>query len=310
MLPCPFLPRLPPLPPRRTLRAAIHNPTLGYGVQSAFSANPHGTVSLRFVQESVTLDCYNRTERGFVNTVLAGISVTGLENQMSQDLDLNVQLEQFLYWLLDPRLFPETVEEDKKRTRSSLERLRRIRSRLEAYAAGTPDYRLAHAIADLKDHEGMLEGQLKSFIRRSPVMTTQSSQKGSPEIAERLLAAVLVCRKLKKGTDPYKEIQKILSNPGSIQRKASQWEQALRKIGRIPPIGPYSKHLRTLQKTVERLEKRIEAGKHRSHRAILESLYGQFLYVHAGRVGWSATEQRMVDDLVPKTNGGGEQWNG
>ncbi len=85
---------------------------------------------------------------------------------MSEDLDPGVRLEEFLYWLLDPRLFPETDEKDKKRIRTSLKRLQRIRIRLETYAAETPDYRLAHSVADLKEYEGMLTSQLKLFIRR------------------------------------------------------------------------------------------------------------------------------------------------
>ncbi len=217
---------------------------------------------------------------------------------MSEGLDPKVQLEKFLYWLLDPRLFPETDERDKKRIRASLERLRRIRNRLEAYAVETPDYRLAHSIADLKEYEGMLQGQLKDFVRRSPIMTIQSPQKGSPEVAERLLAAVLVCKKLRKGTDPYKEIQRILSNPESVNRREAGWERALKRIGKLPPRRPHSKHLRSLQQNVERLERKVKVGKYRSHLDILQSLYGQFLYVHEGRIGWSDSEQSMLADLV------------
>jgi hypothetical protein len=213
------------------------------------------------------------------------------------DEQVRERLEHFLSWLLDARWFPGTNLQEKQRLNSELKKLRRVLTRMRALSQGSPDVRLQRGVAEWQSYESSLATLAKQHYRSSPHFHTGGPSKGLPEIAERLMCATLIIRKLRPHGSAYEEIQRLLADPsllpfaitvpkeviqklraGIINRPVTASELSCLNEGRDIPMRRYSISLKAIQSSVARLQKRIDAGEHPPQLTILRTLYAQYLW--------------------------------
>jgi hypothetical protein len=186
------------------------------------------------------------------------------------------RLSWFRGWLLSPAGFPMTHENhaNTRHRESHLKRIQRIRGRLEQEAHQWPDYRLTQAVGLLSEYAGVAE---KTFTRRSAdgYMTVQSSTKAEVEISERILAAVLISKRLEPDIYPFRTVHGMLA------------------------ARSYFVGIRALEQRVSRLRKQIEAKTHLGCFETLKTLYSHFLWSYKHRAGFSEPESMMLKHLCP-----------
>jgi hypothetical protein len=239
--------------------------------------------------------------------------------QMQTSVDKNVQepLERFLSWLLDARWFPETDRDEKKRLKGELRTVRRIVKRMEAFSQGIPDIRLQQGLTGWKSYESTLATLAKQQLRTAPHISTGGSERGSPEIAERLMCAVLIIRKLHSQGNAYDEVQRLLADPdllpypittseetiqelraGTLRRPPTGYELYCVPHGRNIPMRRYTRSVKALQSSVARLEKEFQADKSSAQLVILHRLYAEYLWSQKLQAGFSDDEATMLRTLV------------
>jgi hypothetical protein len=228
------------------------------------------------------------------------------------------RLERFLSWLLDARWFPETDPREKKGLKSELRKVRRILARMEGFSKGIRDVRLEDGLAEWRSHENGIAALVKQHARRAPHIHIGGLTKGSPEIAERLMCAVLIIRKLHPRGSAYEEVHRLLADPsilpypitvpketiqelraGTIHRPVTPSEFNYLREGRDIPMRRYSISVKAIQSSVSRLEKQIEANKHSAQLAVLHNLYAEYLWSQKFQAGFSDAEAAMLSALVP-----------
>ena len=227
------------------------------------------------------------------------------------------QLERFLSWLLDARWFPETDDEEKRRLKSELRRIRRILGRMQAFSKGIPDARLERGVAEWRSYESNLAALAKQPARSAPHVHIGSFTKGSPEIAERLMCAVLILRQVRPDVSAYQEIQRLLADPSQLPYPITVSEEAIRELragtprrpvtasewhylreGRDIPMRRYWRSVEALESSVARLEKRLKPDKRSGQRSILHQLYAEYLWSQKFQAGLSDDEAAMLNALV------------
>ena len=67
---------------------------------------------------------------------------------------------------------------------------------MEAFCKDIADLRLKRGLAEWRSYESSIAALVKQPLRSTPHIRTGGTTKGSPEIAERLMCAVLIIRKL------------------------------------------------------------------------------------------------------------------
>lgn len=228
------------------------------------------------------------------------------------------QLERFLSWLLDARWFPGTNLQEKQRLNSELKKLRRVLARMRALSQGNPDVRLQRGVAEWQSYESSLAALAKQHYRSSPHFHTGGPSKGSREIAERLMCATFIIRKVRPHVSAYEETQRLLADPsllpypitvseeaiqelraGTINRPVTASELNYLRVGRDIPTRRYSISVKALQSSVARLEKQLGSAKHSAQRAILHTLYAGYLWSQKFQAGFSDAEAVMLNALVP-----------
>lgn len=246
---------------------------------------------------------------------------------MQPDVDKYVreQLECFLSWLLDARWFPETDHIEKERLKGELRKVRRIVARMEAFARGLPDVRLQQGLAGWKSYEGNLATLVKQELRSAPHISTGGSGRGSPEIAQRLMCAVLIIRKLRPRESVYEEMQRLLADPDLLPYPIKLSEESLRELlagrrrpvtgydlhclalGRNIPMRRYTRTVKALQSSVARLEKESKANKHSAQLSIIRHLYAEYMWSQKIQAGFSDAEAAMLAALIPPEGQRGRQ---
>jgi hypothetical protein len=242
------------------------------------------------------------------------------DTQLRAGVDRQVQerLERFLSWLLDARWFPETDLQEKKRRKSELKKLRRILSRMRAFSQGIPDVRLARGLAEWQAYEENLVALVTQHVRSAPHISIGGSSKGSREIAERLMCAALILRKLRPRGSAYEEIHRLLADPSLLPYPITVSEEAIQELrsgtidrpltasewnylreGRDIPMRRYSISVKAIQSSVARLEKQLGSAKHSAQRAILHTLYAEYLWSQKFQAGFSDAEAALLNALVP-----------
>ena len=227
------------------------------------------------------------------------------------------QLERFLSWLLDVRWFPEVDSDERRRHRTELRKLRRILARMEAFTKGVRDMRLDRGLAEWRNYEGTLASLAAQHVHRAPHMKISGGPKGSPEIARRIMCAVMIIRKLTPDVSAYAEAQRLLADPTllpypitvpkeviqklravTIGRPTNPSELSYIQTGRDIPMRPYSLSVKPLESAVHRLREQIEAGKEFSYYKALEKLFAEYLWSQCGRAGFSEAEAEMLSSLI------------
>lgn len=249
--------------------------------------------------------------------------------QAELDQDVHEWLEHFLSWLLDARWFPKTDEDEKKRLKADLRSVRRILKRMEAFAKRIPDTRLRQGIDLWKNYESTLSALVKQPLRTAPHISIGGNKKGTPEIAERLMCAVLILPKLRPKVGVYEEIQRLLVDPSLLPRRITTSEEAIQallagtldrpptgyelhcaQLGRNIAMRPYWASVKALQSSVARLEKELKKfapNKASAQRVILHRLYGEYLWSQKGQGGFSNEEEAMLNALAsPEVVAGSE----
>jgi|GEM_PF-6886832 len=227
------------------------------------------------------------------------------------------RLERFLSWLLDARWFPETNLEEKKQLKSELRMVRRITARMEAFNKEHRDVRLKQGLELWRSYQSTVASLAKTQTRTAPHLSASSMAKGSPEIAQRLMCAVLVIRKLYPQVSAYEKAQELLADPsqlpypitvseetiqelraGTLRRPVTASELNYLRDGQDIPMRPYWRSLKALESSVARLEKELTADKHSSQLAILHNLYAEYLWSQKFQAGFSNDEAAMLNALV------------
>lgn len=245
---------------------------------------------------------------------------------MQASADKNVQelLEHFLSWLLDARWFPETDVDEKARLKGKLRKVQRIVKRMEAFAGGIPDIRLQQGLAGWQSYENDLAALAKQQLRTAPHLSGGGSKKGSPEIAQRLMSAVLIIRKLRPKVSAYEEVQRLLADPSQLPYPIRASEETIQEMragtlrggvtaaelfyfqkGRDMPMRRYVRTVKALQSSVARLEKEFKVDKRSAQFGILEQLYAEYLWSQKGQAGFSDDETAMLNSLVRTQVDGG-----
>lgn len=242
------------------------------------------------------------------------------------------QLEHFLSWLLDARWFPETDKTEKERLKARQRGVRRILKRMEAFAEGIPDIRLQQGIELWKNYESTTSALVKQPLRTAPHISTGGNKKGTPEIAQRLMCAVLILRKLRLQVGVYEEVQRLLADPSLLPRPITTSEEAIQALlagtldrpptgyelhcaplGRNIPRRPYLTTVKTLQSSVARLEKEFKdfgANKASAQIAILHQLYAEYLWSQKGQGGFSDEEEALLNALASTDMDAGSERSG
>lgn len=238
--------------------------------------------------------------------------------QAEVDQDMRERLERFLSWLLDARWFPETDAQEKTRLKGELRGIRRILARMQAYSERIPDARLQRGLAEWRRYESNLAASAKLPRRRAPhFRIDDSSTKGSPEIAKRLMCAFLIIRKLRPKVGAYQEIQRLLADPsqlpcpiavsektirelqaGTLRRPGTPSELHYQREGRDIPMRPYWRSVKALESSVARLERGLKADKRSDQLKILHDLYFEYLLTQKFQAGFSNDEAAMLNALV------------
>lgn len=201
-----------------------------------------------------------------------------IEPVIRSEEDERTQLQSFLDWLLNPAYFLQTDTAKKREVDAHLKRTKRLAARLEIEARKWPSYALNHAAEELR---GYVSTMSKHRYSRSKLVsaTGPSWMKEDVDVSERILSAVLILKRLNPGASPYQAIQERLAARG------------------------YARHIRAWENRVARLTEKTRSGKHRSPLAMLGVLYGQFLHVTENEVGYSISEQQMLERLVSSEDG-------
>ena len=160
------------------------------------------------------------------------------DRQLRAIMDEQVQerLERFLSWPLDARWFPETDLREKARRKNELKKLRRILARMRAFSEGIPDVRLARGLAEWQAYEENLVALVKQHVRSAPHISIGGSSKGSQEIAERLMCATLILRKLRPQGSAYEETQRLLADPPRYPIRSPCPKKRFKSCARGPSI--------------------------------------------------------------------------
>jgi hypothetical protein len=203
--------------------------------------------------------------------------------------ELRERLEVFLCWLLDARWFPETDSIEKKRRKGELRKIRAIISRMEAFSKSIPDLRLQRGLAEWRNYESTLAELASQHLRSAPHTHITAESKGFPEIARRILCAVLIVRKLYPDRSAYLKVQRRLANPTLLPDP----------FGRAIPMRQHFVSLKALQSSVARLQEQRGTCVFMGELITLESLYCEFLWSQWGQAGYSDAEAEMLRSLVP-----------
>jgi len=228
------------------------------------------------------------------------------------------QLERFLSWLLEARWFPEVDLKEKARLRSTLKMLRWILARMRRFSKEIPDARLARGLAEWESYAASTSEIAKQHIRTAPHIHISRTNKGSFEIAERLMCGLLIIRRLHPRRSAYEEVQRLLADPaqlpylitvseadvralrdGTIYRPVTASEGHYLREGRDIPLRRYPINVKAIQSSVARLEEQIATGKASTPLATLHSLYAEYLWSQKGQAGFSDAEDAMLRALIP-----------
>ena len=182
---------------------------------------------------------------------------------------------------------------------------------------GIPDVRLERGAVEWRSYESNLATLAKQPARSAPHLDVGSFTKGSPEIAERLMCAVLIVRKLRPEVSTYQEIQRLLADPsqlpypitvseeaiqglraGTLRRPVTASELHYLREGRDIPMRRYWRSVKALQSSVARLEKQLKADKRSAQLAILHKLYAEYLWSQKFQAGFSDDEAATLNALV------------